>query len=471
MSNQDLGERFDIRKLKSRDEAANLTDVPFTLVSADGHAMLPARDYRQYMDPKYRDELETYIEFIDTTWVHTFDLAGYPHPPEVLERIDTRGAIRGGGELGSCDPYRRMREVEAEGVVAEVMHPDGPLSLAPFFPSNYSVVSPEIRAAGATAHNRWLIDFCSADPKRLIGAHLIYPYPDMNAAVAQCRLAAESGTKAIMPPQQAGVDGDPLPSFVDAYYDPMWAACQDLGLVVQIHAGWGNPQGGLDALMAMAAGMASDNLSSLIAEALDTFGERKPLWQLMFSGVFDRFPRLKVAFTEIHCDWVPETLAILDKFAKEHPMNMKLLPSEYWVRHCAVGASCARFGDLAVRHDVGLEKVMFATDYPHVEGTWPNTLEFIRTTMADLPEFEVRKILGNNAIEFYGLDKDYLDGIARRVGPLPVSILGAPPVDPFFVDNFDQRAGLRKPVNLHIDELIPQIEKDAREAGDMAGKR
>jgi hypothetical protein len=220
--------------------------------------------------------------------------------------------------------------------------------------------------------------------------------------------------------------------------------------------------------MAMAANMASDNLSSLIAEALDTFGERKPLWQLMFGGVFDRFPRLKVAFTEIHCDWVPETLTILDGFVKEHPMGMNLLPSEYWARHCAVGASCARFGDLAVRHEVGIDKVMFATDYPHVESSWPNSLEFVRATMGELPEAEVRKMLGNNAVAFYGLDKEYLDAIAQRVGPLPVSILGGPEVDPFLIDNFDQRAGLRKPVNLHMDELVEQVERDAREAHGVA---
>jgi hypothetical protein len=103
-----------------------------------------------------------------------------------------------------------------------------------------------------------------------------------------------------------------------------------------------------------------------------------------------------------------------------------------------------------------------------VESSWPNSLEFVRATMGEMPEAEVRKMLGNNAIEFYGLDKEYLDGIARRVGPLPVSILGGPQVDPFLIDNFDQRAGLRKPVNLHMDELVEQVERDAQEAHGLA---
>jgi predicted TIM-barrel fold metal-dependent hydrolase len=466
--------QFDIRKLKSREQEGAftqtpLTQTPITMVSADGHAMLPARDYRKYFDPKYRAEVDEYIEFIDTTWIKTFDLAGYPHPPEVIEKIDSRYAIRGGGELGSCDPARRLREVEAEGVVAEVLHPDGPLSLSPFHPSNYHVCSPELRGAGATAHNRWLIDFCSLDPKRLIGCHFVYPYPDMSGAVEQCRIAAESGTKAIFPPQQAGVPGDPLPPFFDPYYDPMWAACQEYGLVVQIHAGWGNRQGGLDQLMSLAATMAEGNLSSLIAEALDTFGERRSLWQLMFGGVFDRFPRLKVAFTEIHCDWVPETLVILDRFAKERAIAMELLPSQYWQRHCAAGASCARYGDIEARHQVGLDKVMFGTDFPHVESSWPNTLDFIRETMSDMTEDEARMVLGGNAIDFFGLDRDYLDGVARRVGPMPIDVLGGHhQVDAWLVDNFDKRGGLRKKANLHLDKLHAQLEQDAQGVRELA---
>ena len=424
---------FDVRRVQTRDHGDTLTEVPITVVSADGHVMLPARDYAQYMDPKYRAEYEGYVRFIDTTWIQTFDWAGYPFKPDVLDRIDTRNAMREGGELGSCDPARRLRETEAEGVVAEILHPDGPLSLSPFFPSNYDVVSPELRAMGARAHNRWLIDFCSQDPKRLLAAHLIYPWPDMQSAVEQCNIAADAGTKVIFPPQQADVDGDPLPPFYDSFYDPMWAACQDLGLVVQIHAGWGNPQGGLGQLMAAAANMAAEKVSSLIAEALDTFGERRALWQLMFGGVFDRFPGLKVAFTEIHCDWIPETLTVLDKFVQERPGTATLLPSEYWKRNCAVGASAMRYGDVAARHGVGLTKVMFGTDYPHVEGTWPNTLDFIRETMREIPEDEIRRLLGYNAIDFYGLDREYLDACAQRCGPMPADILGShQTVDPFF---------------------------------------
>jgi hypothetical protein len=217
--------------------------------------------------------------------------------------------------------------------------------------------------------------------------------------------------------------------------------------------------------MAAAATMAEGQLTSLIAEALDTFGERRPLWQFMFGGAFDRFPGLKVAFTEIHCDWLPETLAILDKYAKENPGLLAKLPSAYFAEHCAVGASAMRYGDVAVRHEVGLTKLMFGTDYPHVEGTWPNTLDFLRETMRDIPEAEVRELVGYNAIEFFGLDREYLDACAMRCGPMPADILGeGQTVDPFLVDHFDLRAGLRKKPNVHVDKLLPQIQADARDA-------
>lgn len=183
----------------------------------------------------------------------------------------------------------------------------------------------------------------------------------------------------------------------------------------------------------------------------------------MFGGVFDRFPRLKVAFQEIHADWVPLTLDYLDKLHAREPGTLTMKPSEYWKRHCGCGTSLMRYGDVAARHEVGIDKLMFGSDYPHFEGTWPNTHDWVRATLGEVPENEARAILGENAIEFYGLDRPLLEKTAKRVGPLYHELFNGAPVDRQLIRHFEFRAGINKPVSFPVDKM------DQTVAADRAG--
>ncbi|MEY2453681.1 MAG: hypothetical protein QOD92_3255 [Acidimicrobiaceae bacterium] len=470
-----MSQSFDIR-VKDPRVWGTPGRTPLTIVSTDTHASLPADDYRDYLDPQYRQYMDQYLEDIE---LHNRvnDVVGYPFSAQVLEIIDKRRAIQTGGETGYFDPDRRLREAEAEGVVAEFLHPFGPIAVTPFFDFMNRRCSDELRAAGARAHNRFLVEFCSAAPGRLLGVPCIYPWPDWEAAVEDCRAAKEAGFKAVMPAQQAGIKDD-LPAFYDSWWDPFWRACQELELVVHVHAGFGNAQGSLvervnafrDTAVEI-AGSSNVNMQefdvnlaqqeSALGQAFDTFVERRPLWQLMWGGAFDRYPRLKVCFVEIHGDWVPPTLAYLDARHARASTHMKLTPSEYWLRHCAVGASLMRYGDVGARFDIGIDKLMFGTDYPHMEGTWPNTLDWLRTTLGDVPELEARKILGENAIEFYGLDRELLEKTARRVGPFPDDVLGGHHVvDPQILKHFIFRAGINKPPSYDEGRLALAVDED-----------
>jgi predicted TIM-barrel fold metal-dependent hydrolase len=449
------------------------------IVSADSHVAAPAADYVEYLDPQYRAQGETYLRDIQF-WHQGLGLLGYPFPPEVLDVVDDRGAIRRGGELGYFEPDFRLRETSAEGVVAELLHPQGPTGVVPFYDAFNQPSSPELRAAGARAHNRFLTDFCSVAPHRLFGVYLIYPWPDAQAAADQCRKARDAGAPAVFCGQQAGVPGDPCPALYDPFWDPFWAACQELELVVHIHAGFGHPQGTfLKTLQEASAegditndapGPRGEQTATLLAESFDSFDERRPLWQLMLGGVFDRFPRLKIAFVEVHCDWIPETLAYLEARHAEDPSRLRLSPTEYWHRHCAVGASLMRYSDVSVRHEVGLDKVMFGTDYPHMEGAWPNTRAWIRTVLGRLPEHELRAILGENAVTFYGLDRDALVHEARRVGPLPTELLGEQNVSSALLAQFHARSGIDKQMTLHAEQLAEAYDEDRAGAARFSGR-
>jgi predicted TIM-barrel fold metal-dependent hydrolase len=437
------------------------------VVSSDSHGGPPPADYRPYLDPQHRDALDDHLA--DVAMLQgVLQLVGYPFSEDVLDVVDDRGAIRGGGADGAFDPARRLREAEAEGVVAEVINPGTQdLGPAPFYEIMCSRYSPELRAAGAMAHNRWLAEFCAYAPDRLLGMALTEPWPDMAAAVAQLHWAREHGLRGVWTDQFAGLEGE-APGLWDRAWDPFWAACADLELPVHIHIGFGIPQGTPQMVMRAAVQMAQDDPKAMDDVAGDLFDSifqsRKPLWQLMAGGVLDRHPRLRVVLAEQHADWLPATLAYLDRQHAAGEFDVPRPPSEYWRSGSfAVTCTAVRRSDLESRHEVGVERMMFGTDYPHMEGTWPNTRDWLRATFVDVPEAEARAILGENAVDLYGLDRKVLAAVAAEVGPTPAEILdGDHRIDPRLIEQFHRRSGYSKPRLASFDEaeLAAGVQED-----------
>ncbi|HEX5587658.1 MAG TPA: amidohydrolase family protein, partial [Acidimicrobiia bacterium] len=196
-----------------------------------------------------------------------------------------------------------------------------------------------------------------------------------------------------------------------------------------------------------------------------TLTTRAPLWQLVFGGVFDRHPQLRVAFTEVRADWVPETLAVLDRAARAHRddeqlATLALTPSEYFRRNVVVTPSSIHRAEVEMRHDIGIDQLLFGADYPHWEGTWPNTRDWIRTAFDGVPIDEVRQILGGNAIRAYGLDEPSLREVAARIGPSP-ALLDEGPADDELVHHFHQRSGYSRPADpVDVDTLAEVVEED-----------
>lgn len=439
------------------------------IVSSDSHGGLPAERYGEYLDPEYRDTLDAHLADVKAL-PEVLDLVGFPFTDEELDIIDDRGAIRAGGAKGSYDPVRRLAEAEAEGVVAEVIHPGtqnyGP---APFFEIMGARYTPEVRAAGARAYNRWLAEFCAHEPDRLIGVALTEPWPDMKAAIRQLEDAKTARMGGIWTDQFVGLE-DEAPGFWDPVWDPFWTACVDLDLVVHMHIGFGIPQGTPQATMKefMAMAKASDDPEAMISVASDLldslFPSRRPLWQLIWGGVFDRHPDLKVVFAEQHAGWLPPTLDYLDRVDAEADSNLPMKPSDYWRRtNLAVTCTSLRPSDLNGRDQIGVEKMMFGTDFPHMEGTWPNTIEWLQVALAGLREDEARAILGENAIEYYGLNRPKLEELAERIGPLASDVLvDSHDVDPRKIAHFHRRAGFNKDplVSFDEEELGAAVEED-----------
>jgi hypothetical protein len=175
---------------------------------------------------------------------------------------------------------------------------------------------------------------------------------------------------------------------------------------------------------------------------------RRALCQMIVGGVFDRHPDLKWMMTEVRADWIPATLEYLDGVydANRDDLPVERRPSEYWHSNCLAGTSFMHRSEVEQRDEIGVDTLDFGRDYPHTESTWPNTLEYYKLLFAGVPKDDVRKILGENAIRFFGLDREHLASIAERIGPdLDVMTDPSATVDQALVEHLAARCGVLKP--------------------------
>jgi len=156
---------------------------------------------------------------------------------------------------------------------------------------------------------------------------------------------------------------------------------------------------------------------------------QRPFTALLWSGVFEKHPDLKLIFTETGCSWILEALRKL-KFKADNPIfahftkDLSLAPEEYFQRNCFIGASFLPVHEIGDRYKIGVDKLMWGSDYPHMEGTWPNTMHKLRETFSEVAEDEIRTMLGDTAVDVFGFDRPKLRGVADRIGPQLSDITG-----------------------------------------------
>jgi predicted TIM-barrel fold metal-dependent hydrolase len=377
----------------------------YTVISADCHGGGDIPDYRPYLDPGLRAEFDAWR-------------AGFDNPYDDLQ---DPGAGR------NWDHGRRLAELEADGVVGEVIFPN---TIPPFFPQPSLLNQPppatagdlDLRWAGLHAHNQWLADFCAAAPGRRAGIAQILLH-DVDRAVDEVRWARDAGlTGGVLLP--GAPPGSGLPPLYAPDYEPLWATCAELGMPLNHHSGSAAPDYG-------------DYPEAKVMFLLEvTWWAHRTLWHLIFCGALDRHPDLQLVFTEQGTAWLPEQLATLDHYygrmsraagdlgAQEQIFggdvtdSLALKPSEYWARQCHVGASFIRHHEVGLRDAVGVDKIMWGSDFPHREGCWPYSRQHLRLAFAGVDPTEVGAMVGGNAARLYGFDLDALAPVAARVGPL-----------------------------------------------------
>jgi predicted TIM-barrel fold metal-dependent hydrolase len=384
-----------------------MTSDRYTLISADTHAGGSHAAYREYLDPDLRDDFDAWRE-------------KYRNPFRDLG--DQR-------RLRNWDNDMRNGQQDEDGVVGEVIFPN---TVPPFFPTFVLFAPPprpedyRHRLGGIRAHNRWLADFCAEYPERRAGIGQVF-LNDIDDALEDVRYVAEHGLRGgiLLPPVPPDVDWIKPLNHPD--YDRLWAVCEELGVPINSHGGTGAPR------------YAPLPSSALIMVAETLHYSRRPFLFMLLSGVFERFPRLKFVMTEAGCSWVPPLLSQLDyaiegvrggatgeiRYSKDQALSKNA--TEYFHQNVWMGVSQPRASDVEARHEIGIDRFMWGSDYPHDEGTHPYTKEHLRARFNDVDPVEVKKMLSENAAKLYDFDLDALRPLAQKIGPTVGEI--ATPID------------------------------------------
>lgn len=375
----------------------------YVVISADCHGGGRVTDYRDYLERRFHADFDDWL----STFVNPYD--------------DNLGDEAG----RNWDSNRRLREMEQDGVVAEVLFPN---TVPPFFPKVSLVAQPpggssgdlEKRYAGLRAHNRWLADFCGDAPGRRAGVVQIMLH-DVEGSVEEIRRAKQLGlTGGVLLP--GAPPGSGLEPIYSPAYEPIWNTCEELAMPINVHTGSAAPD----------YGNYPASSSMFLLEV--TWWAHRNLWHLVFSGVMERHPDLQFVFTEQGTAWIPEELKRLDYYALRlsgssgsgssqeaifgsSAPKLSLKPSEYWARQCQLGSSFIRRHELTAKDVVGVDRIMWGSDFPHLEGCWPFSIDHLRLAFHDLPEVQIRAIVGENASRVYGFDLEALQPLADQFGP------------------------------------------------------
>ena len=402
---------------------------PVVVVSNDTHiGPRLVEDLRAYCPAAYLDEFDRFAA------------------SAASERDAATAMLEGSGYLdhpnfrtaGHHVSAARLADYDHDGIAAGVLfHGSMNLEPIPFVASPLGkpkeTTDRELLDVGQRIYNRWLADFVSQAPHRHIGLAYL-PMWDVEAAIAELRWAHDVGLRGVNFPAMR--DGE-LPEYNRRVWEPLWSACEELGMPLVTHVGGGTN--------ARYTGLESVALMQFESAG---FLSQRAVWWMIWAGVFERHPDLKLVITETPGNWLPPKAIELDALhafyesKRDEPLNRALIdqvprrPSEYLARNVFVGASFASPYEVeqAVLHGFA-SQLLWGSDYPHLEGTFvypegretPSVTKLaLRNTFCGIDPTTTARMVGGNAIDVYGLDAGALQAIASQIGAPNLDDLATP---------------------------------------------
>jgi uncharacterized protein len=385
--------------------------IQYGLISCDSHAQ-PANDAftSRMSKAKWGDAIPQIIETADQdNMAVAFDHA--------VERWVVNGKVVGNRGVSNCptvmndpmrktfpqrweevpkhvyDPAARLTALDSDGVDAEILFPNDPVQSSCFFQGNADFELDCVRAYNdAIAEWRQVSD-------RYVPLAIIPYMGGIEVTVAEVKRAVSQGHRGIVMLVEPSQSLNGLKHFNDPYWYPLWATCEGLDIPIHWHAG-----GGLNLSMPRWKGY-SRNQNQAVGPAGGFSVQAQFIPNLIFSGVLDRYPRLKWVCAETGLGWVNYILEGCDhEWERRHLWTEGVVtrPSELFRRQVYVDFWYEKAG-VEQRHHIGIENIMWESDYPHSTSTYPESWEFVNRTLAGVPEADRKLLLYGNAMRVYHL--------------------------------------------------------------------
>lgn len=393
--------------------------MQYDFVSSDTHLEVLPERWTGRVDAKYRDNMPRtvphpnggdaiYIEGAPLFQVAFLDLrAGRTNEdwqPFDVKVEDTAG-------VGS--PEQRLQEQDRDGCAAEVIFPN--MQAGPGLWRK--IADNDAYLAAIRAYNDWLAeDYCAVDPRRLLGLGVM-PMTTLQDSLAELEHCAKLGLPGIV--LSAFPNGMAYPQAED---DQFWQAAMDMHMPLTVHVAFDRsgdrehqptfiyPDENPEILSKVKRGLV-DEMSRLGLRSATSFS------QLIASGVFDRLPDLRIFFAETRLGWIPFWMNEADFWFERHrhwaqrylgfkPPQRQ--PSEYMKNHFLFSVQGPELVAIELRDHLGVDHIMFATDFPHIECEWPNTKPSLEALTASLPPDEKHKIVAGNVMDYFDMDPDVL---------------------------------------------------------------
>ena len=361
----------------------------YKLVSSGSHLSLPPQFFRNYLPEQHRDH--QWVQMIEGMQKQALKMAGMglahmagrsfeDYKGTNIEESDIRP--------GEYDPDARLADMDLDGVDGEVL-----IALAGA-PTGEGV-DEDFQRAVIESYNNFMSEFCSTALDRLIGPAVV-PFENPELGLAEMKRAAKlPGMRAFQ------ISAFPTVPFWDEMYEPFWQVADDLGWPIHLHIA--TPR---SATFSMESLSPNEKGTAPAFIALSPLGLSEPLSILVFSGVMQRYPNIKFVFTESGASWLPYLKERMDITYKKHRYwthSSLQEPPSVFVNRQVLMTFIEDDTAVRIRHEVGLGNLMWSTDYPHSDSTWPHSWKYIDEAFAEVPPDERHQLVAGNAIEIYHL--------------------------------------------------------------------
>jgi predicted TIM-barrel fold metal-dependent hydrolase len=371
--------------------------IPALILSSDSHVFEPPDLWTTRIDAAFRDRAPRMqrINDVDQLVVEEQQvIAGIGLISNAGARFEAPETISSQGRFedvqqGGYDPAQHLQDMQLDGVAGEVLYPSQGL----FY---FKVADTQLMSAIFRAYNDWLAEFCRTYPERLKGIAMIN-LDDVQDGIKELERTAKMGFAGAMiteyPPEDRRYD--------QAEYEPFWAAAQALGMPLSLHTAT-RRQGKI-------RGAGEKTLRDASSRATKVFYPATSMCDMIFSGVFERYPDLKLAIVEFELAWVPHLLSSMDYTYRErheealYRFKDGMRPSDFFHRNVFLSFQEDAIG-IRLRDIIGVDNMMWGSDYPHSESTFPQSRQILSQILAGVPEDECARIVGGNTARLYHFD-------------------------------------------------------------------